>query len=67
MREGADEIIHHPWFRNIDMDSYTRKEMTAPWQPPISSQTDVSNFDPYDIEDDGRDEVVDTSSWDHEF
>jgi serum/glucocorticoid-regulated kinase 2 len=43
---GIEEIIAHPWFREIDVDMLLNKQLDAPFIPKLSEElTDVSNFD----------------------
>lgn len=34
---GADEIKEHPFFRCIDFEKLYRREIEAPWKPPMLS------------------------------
>lgn len=43
---GIDEIISHPWFKEIDLDKLLNKELDAPFKPKLGDDmTDVSYFD----------------------
>ncbi|KAF2279503.1 uncharacterized protein EI97DRAFT_178538 [Westerdykella ornata] len=41
----AQEIMSHPFFRNINWDDVYHKRIPAPFIPQISNPTDTSNFD----------------------
>lgn len=41
----AQEIMSHPFFRNINWDDIYHKRVPAPFIPQITSPTDTSNFD----------------------
>ena len=41
-----EEVISHPFFRDIDRDKLLNKEIEAPFTPKIQSLDDLSNFDP---------------------
>jgi len=62
---GEERIREHAWFREIDWDKLLRKELRAPWVPPLAGNSDTSHFDGAEL-----DEVavkVDTSGWDIKF
>jgi cGMP-dependent protein kinase len=71
LKGGTDDILNHPWFKSIDHNKYMRKSLKAPWIPTVKSATDVSNFDPYDAEDDGSDladkDYEDKENWSVDF
>jgi len=68
LRGGCGDILSHDFFADFDFDAQYRKEMPAPWVPKLKGQTDVSNFDPYELDDAfNSHQFVDTSSWDSEF
>lgn len=41
----AEEIMGHPYFRNINFDDIYNMRVAPPYVPQITSATDVSNFD----------------------
>jgi serine/threonine protein kinase len=43
--DGAQEVMRHRWFSDMDWRGLLRKEVPAPWVPHLSSATDVSHFD----------------------
>ncbi len=44
-RNGAEEIIEHPWFKGIDTEKLLQKKIPAPWLPPKADDGDTRNFD----------------------
>ena len=42
---GAEELKSHPFFSGTDWDAVLRREERPPFQPDITSETDVQNFD----------------------
>ena len=44
----------HPFFKGIDFVRLVRKEVAPPHVPTIGHPEDVSNFDPYDDEDEHK-------------
>ncbi|CAI2167730.1 16521_t:CDS:2 [Funneliformis geosporum] len=42
----AEEIKNHPFFANVDWDALYRKQVSPPFKPNVSSDDDVSCFDP---------------------
>ena len=42
----AQELKEHPFFADIDWIALTKKQLTPPFKPKLSSETDTSNFDP---------------------
>lgn len=44
-RDGR-EVMEHPFFASIDFDKLYNKELPVPFKPKITSDTDVSYFDP---------------------
>jgi serum/glucocorticoid-regulated kinase 2 len=41
---GSDEIISHPWFKDIDKEKLLRKEIPAPWIPEKTGDLANSNY-----------------------
>ena len=41
---GADEILSHPWFANIDIAALKKKEIPAPFIPELENIEDLSMF-----------------------
>ena len=42
----AQELIEHPFFHDVDWHALGQKNVTPPFKPKLSSNLDVSNFDP---------------------
>lgn len=51
LKDGVEDVKTHPWFSSINLESYSAKQVPAPWIPPIKSSTDTSLFDGYEQED----------------
>ncbi|GBB99293.1 hypothetical protein RclHR1_34740001 [Rhizophagus clarus] len=45
-QNDAEEIKNHPFFANVDWDALYRKQVSPPFKPNVSSDDDVSCFDP---------------------
>ena len=43
----AEAVKAHRWFRGVDFDMVTQREIPAPWVPEAVREDDVSNFDSY--------------------
>lgn len=43
-QKDAREIKRHPFFKNIDWDQLSKKQMPAPFKPLIRDELDTSNF-----------------------
>lgn len=44
--DDAEELKRHAFFADINWEDLTKKKITPPFKPKLSSETDVSNFDP---------------------
>ena len=68
-RKGVAEVMQHSWFRKVDWRKLVRKELPAPWVPPLSSEDDTRHFEEYDedSDDEGRGDPPDLSGWDAGF
>jgi hypothetical protein len=42
----VNDILKHPWFAEIDIDSILSKKEVSPYIPKIEGIKDLSNFDP---------------------
>ena len=40
-----DDILGHPWFADLDIDSLLAKKEPSPYVPKIEGKKDLSNFD----------------------
>ena len=45
-KNDVEEVISHPFFRDVNRENLLRKEIDAPFKPDIKSVDDLSNFDP---------------------
>jgi serine/threonine protein kinase len=45
-QNDAEEIKNHPFFANVDWDALYRKQVPPPFKPNVTSDDDVSCFDP---------------------
>jgi serine/threonine protein kinase len=57
-RNGVEEIMKHPFFKNDQWDFHTIRDCVPPVVPDLSSDDDTSHFD--DVENDSPDEVFPT-------
>ncbi|KAL8616216.1 hypothetical protein ACOMHN_058333 [Nucella lapillus] len=48
MKNGADDIKRHKWFKSVDWDSVMAKKVQAPIVPKVSHAGDTSNFETYE-------------------
>lgn len=67
-RLADTEVREHPFFGpSFDWNALLALKVDAPWKPTVKSKTDVSQFEPFDV-----DETIDTSyqdktEWDKDF
>jgi len=47
LKNGAQDVRRHKWFRGFDWAAYASQTMKAPMVPNVSDASDTSNFDPY--------------------
>jgi len=47
MKNGADDVKKHRWFKSIDWDDVLEKRMKPPIVPKVRSEWDTSNFENY--------------------
>eukprot|EP00455_Lapot_gusevi_P010761 TRINITY_DN14900_c0_g1_i5.p1 TRINITY_DN14900_c0_g1~~TRINITY_DN14900_c0_g1_i5.p1 ORF type:complete len:359 (+),score=86.70 TRINITY_DN14900_c0_g1_i5:179-1255(+) len=47
LRNGAGDIKSHKWFRGIDWDAVSNRQLSPPYVPPVVSDDDTANFDKY--------------------
>jgi len=45
-RDGL-EVLEHPFFASLDLQRLKQRDVAPPFVPVVTSDTDVSNFDPY--------------------
>ena len=48
---GAEDVKSHSWFSGVDWDALVRKQIQAPFIPPVRHAGDTSNFEEYPEED----------------
>ena len=44
MDSGFNEILEHPFFKNIDWDEVEQKQIQPPYIPVLESERDLANF-----------------------
>jgi len=42
----VEDIIKHPWFKDLDIEKLLKKQLPAPYIPKVEGKTDLRNFDP---------------------
>jgi protein kinase A len=42
MRNGTDDVFTHPWFREVDWNKLSNREIIAPYLPKITGDGDAS-------------------------
>ncbi|KAI9190077.1 cytochrome c oxidase subunit 1 [Blastocladiella emersonii ATCC 22665] len=47
LRNGADDVKHHPWFKGVDWNAILSKRIAAPIVPRMSGPGDTTNFEKY--------------------
>uniref|UniRef100_A0A4W5RLF6 Protein kinase cAMP-dependent X-linked catalytic subunit n=1 Tax=Hucho hucho TaxID=62062 RepID=A0A4W5RLF6_9TELE len=47
MKNGADDVKKHRWFKSIDWDGVPLRKLKPPIVPKVSHEGDTSNFDAY--------------------
>ena len=53
-----EEVMEHPFFKDLDLDKLIKKELEPPFKPKISSELDLSNFDQKIVKLDVQESVV---------
>ncbi|NXJ35693.1 PRKX kinase, partial [Ciconia maguari] len=51
MKNGADDVKRHRWFRSIDWDTVPQRRLKPPIVPKVSNDGDTSNFEAYPEDD----------------
>lgn len=54
----AQDLKEHPFFKDIDFDLLSKKQLTPPFKPLVESDESVANFDPEFTETDLRDVAI---------
>jgi len=44
-RFDGDDVMQHPWLSSIDWDKLLKKQIPAPWKPPVTSEADTTQID----------------------
>jgi len=44
-RMDGDDVMKHPWLSSIDWEKLLKKQIPAPWKPPVSSASDTTQID----------------------
>lgn len=57
-KEGACEIINHPFFKNIDWDELKQKLIKPPFKPKILGETSVKYFSQEFVNEEAQDSFV---------
>ncbi|KAM5181404.1 cAMP-dependent protein kinase catalytic subunit PRKX [Mantella aurantiaca] len=51
MKNGAEDVKRHRWFRSIDWDVVPQRKLKPPIMPKVSHEGDTSNFEAYPEDD----------------
>uniref|UniRef100_A0A5F8GZW0 Protein kinase cAMP-dependent X-linked catalytic subunit n=1 Tax=Monodelphis domestica TaxID=13616 RepID=A0A5F8GZW0_MONDO len=51
MKNGADDVKKHRWFRSVDWDAVPQRKLKPPIVPKVSNDGDTSNFEAYPEDD----------------
>ena len=41
-----EQVLHHPYFKSLNLEALKSRKLTPPWLPELSGKTDASHFDP---------------------
>lgn len=68
---GAEDVKLHSWFNGVDWDALLRKQIQAPFVPPVRHAGDTSNFEEYPEDDfdsvnDHHSAVLNDLTFDHQ-
>ncbi|MGH0162415.1 UNVERIFIED_CONTAM: hypothetical protein FKN15_066554 [Acipenser sinensis] len=58
MKNGADDVKKHRWFKYIDWDAVPQRKLKPPVVPKVSHEGDTSNFEAYPEDDWKKDPPV---------
>jgi serine/threonine protein kinase len=64
---GSAQVLEDKYFDKFDFGSYTKRELAAPWLPPVKSATDTSHFDAANVDNSVDKSYKDKSDWDRDF
>ena len=45
---GEQDVLDHPWFRDLDLGDMRTRKATAPWVPRVKDPLDTNCFDDWD-------------------
>lgn len=48
LSRGEEDILEHPWFKELDLTCLRSKMVEAPWIPKVKDPLDTSCFDNWD-------------------
>ena len=51
LRNGAEDVKTHKWFKELDWEDVFNKKLKPPFVPKVKSEGDTSNFEDYSDED----------------
>ncbi|XP_053313356.1 cAMP-dependent protein kinase catalytic subunit PRKX [Spea bombifrons] len=51
MKNGAEDVKRHRWFRSVDWDAVPQRKLKPPILPKVSHEGDTSNFEAYPEDD----------------
>ncbi|EPQ29007.1 uncharacterized protein PFL1_03297 [Pseudozyma flocculosa PF-1] len=57
-QRDAQDLKEHPFFKDIDFDALSKKQLTPPFKPLVESDESVANFDPEFTETDLREMTI---------
>jgi len=58
LKNGAEDIQKHKWYKGMDWDSLVNRRVKATWVPPVKAQDDTSMFDRYPESTEGSAPVI---------
>ncbi|XP_011492783.1 cAMP-dependent protein kinase catalytic subunit PRKX [Oryzias latipes] len=58
MKNGADDVKKHRWFKTVDWEAVPLRKLKPPINPKVSHEGDTSNFDVYPEDDWKKDPAV---------
>merc|ERR1712232_437811 len=47
LKNKADDVKQHKWFKSIKWDDLLQKKIIAPFKPAVKGESDTSNFEDY--------------------
>ena len=55
LKNGASDVLEHPWFDGLDLKKIRKKKVPAPWIP--DNNGDVSDEEEFESDDEGDDDI----------